>query len=150
MFCAETREVVRETVVVGEVPQTSVQEASLPQGQHPLLRNNGSGSCRQRVVIDDGVPQGVVTPAESAAKRSHRHQVCHRSLSSGCEIIVSFIEVWNLICIVQCEIHLKYTELDWKVSGQSVSGFSLRVPVGKWCCWYKILKCTVTVTSFYP
>jgi len=45
MFCAKARETVREAFVVGEVPQTRVQETSLSQGQCPLLRNNNIALC---------------------------------------------------------------------------------------------------------
>lgn len=38
MFCAKTRETVREEIVVGEMRQTRVQETGLSQGQRSVLR----------------------------------------------------------------------------------------------------------------
>ena len=38
MFCAKSREIVCEEIVVGEMPQKSVQETSLSQGQRSILR----------------------------------------------------------------------------------------------------------------
>lgn len=73
MLCAEAREAVREAVVVGEMPQTGVQEAGVPQRQHPLLRN-----MAQRAVIHE--EQKYATQSTRSASG---RECCQRKSSSS-------------------------------------------------------------------
>jgi hypothetical protein len=91
MFCAEAREVVREAVVVGEVPQARVQEAGVPQGQYPLLRN----MAKRAVIYEEDAAQSV---RSDAGRECRQRKSSSSSLSSS--LVIIMMRNYRNLCVL--------------------------------------------------